>query len=171
MLVSHREEGLVGALHDPLGADIDPRTRSHLAVHHQALLIELVEVLPVGPVRHQIGVGDQHPRRILVGLEHPDRLAGLHQQGLILLEPGQHLDDLIKAGPVAGGAANPAIDHQRLGMLGHLGIQIVHQHPQRRLGEPALGGQFSATRGTDHSVRIMTGILLLHRHTHSLLYQ
>ena len=29
-------EGLVGALHDALAADIDPRARSHLAVHHQA---------------------------------------------------------------------------------------------------------------------------------------
>ena len=168
VLVGHREEGLVGALHDPLSADIDPGACGHLAVHHQALLIELVEVLPVGPVRHQVGVGDQHPGRVLVGLEHPDRLAGLHQQSLVFLEPSQHLDDLVEAGPVAGGAADAAIHHQRLGMLGHLGIQIVHQHPQRRLGEPALGGQLGAARGADHAIGIVAGILVLLRHIHSL---
>jgi hypothetical protein len=30
----------------------------------QALAIELVEMVPVGPVRHQVGVGDQHARRV-----------------------------------------------------------------------------------------------------------
>ena len=168
VLVGHREEGFVGALHDPLSTYVDPRAGGHLAVHHQALFIELVEVLPVGPVWHQIGVGDQHPRRVLVGLEHPDRLAGLHQQSLLLLEPGQHLDDLVEAGPVAGGAADAAIHHQRLGMLGHLGIQVVHQHPQRRFGEPALGGQLGAARGADHAIGIVAGILVLLRHIHSL---
>ncbi len=37
------DEGLVGALNDALRADIDPRAGRHLAVHHQALAIELVE--------------------------------------------------------------------------------------------------------------------------------
>ena len=40
------DEGLVGALHDALAADVDPRAGRHLAVHHQALAVELVEVLP-----------------------------------------------------------------------------------------------------------------------------
>jgi hypothetical protein len=40
------DEGLVGALHDALAADIDPGAGGHLAVHHEAELIELVEVLP-----------------------------------------------------------------------------------------------------------------------------
>ncbi|MNK68722.1 hypothetical protein D3C87_880920 [compost metagenome] len=168
VLVRHREEGLVGALHYPLGAYVDPGSGGHLAVHHQALLIELVEVLPVGPVGHQVGVGDQHPRCVLVGLEHPDRLAGLHQQGLVFLETGQHLDYLVVAGPVAGGAAYTAIDHQGLGMLGHFRIQVVHQHPQGRLGQPALGGQLGAAGGTDDPARVVTGILVLHRHRHSL---
>ena len=124
VLVRHREEGLVGALHDALGADVDPGASGHLAVHHQTLFIELVEVLPVGPVGHQVGVGDEHPRRILVGLEHPDRLAGLHQQGLIVLEPGQHLDDLVALGPVAGGAADAAVHHQGLGCSATSGSRL-----------------------------------------------
>ena len=35
--------------------------------------------------RHQVGVGDQHPRRVLVGAEDADRLARLHQQRLVVL--------------------------------------------------------------------------------------
>ena len=78
-------EGLVGALHDALRADVDPRARGHLAVHHQARAIELVEMVERRPVRHQVGVGDQHARRIRVGAEDADRLARLHQQGLVVL--------------------------------------------------------------------------------------
>ena len=44
-------EGLVGALQDSLRADVDPGPRRHLAVHHEAALLELPEVLPGGPVR------------------------------------------------------------------------------------------------------------------------
>src|SRR5690606_8679980 len=54
VLPAHLDEGLVGALHDALAADVDPRAGGHLAVHHQALAVELVEVLPVGPGRHQV---------------------------------------------------------------------------------------------------------------------
>jgi hypothetical protein len=42
-------ERLKGALHDALAADVDPRSRRHLAVHHQPSPFELVEVLPIGP--------------------------------------------------------------------------------------------------------------------------
>jgi hypothetical protein len=83
MLAAGFDEGLVRALHDALGTDIDPRTRGHLAVHHQALAIELVEMRPGRPMRHQIGVGDQHARRVSMGLEHANRLARLHEQRLI----------------------------------------------------------------------------------------
>ena len=49
VLPAHLDEGLVGALHDALAADVDPRAGRHLAVHHQALAIELVEVVPASP--------------------------------------------------------------------------------------------------------------------------
>ncbi len=84
MLAARFHEGLVGALDDALRADIDPRSGGHLAVHGQALLIQFVEMVPGCPMRHQVGVGDQHARRILVGAEHADRLAGLHEKRLLL---------------------------------------------------------------------------------------
>src|SRR5205823_9525580 len=39
-------ERLERALHDALRADVDPRSRGHLSVHHQALALELAEVVP-----------------------------------------------------------------------------------------------------------------------------
>ena len=89
MLAADFDEGLVGALNDALAADVDPGAGGHLAVHHQALAIELVEMFPVGPMRHQIGIGDQHARRVGMGAEYADRLARLHQQRLVALQPLQ----------------------------------------------------------------------------------
>ena len=97
MLAAHFDEGLVRALDDALRADVDPAAGGHLAVHHEAVAIELVEALPGRPFGHEVGIGDEHPRRILVGAEHADRLARLDQQGLIVLQPLEHLDDLVEA--------------------------------------------------------------------------
>src|SRR3546814_8580581 len=33
MLAPHLDKGFVGALHDALGADVDPRARGHLTIH------------------------------------------------------------------------------------------------------------------------------------------
>ena len=44
------------------------------------------ELLPGRPVADQVGVGDQHARRPLVGAEDADRLARLHEQRLVVLE-------------------------------------------------------------------------------------
>jgi hypothetical protein len=60
-------EALVRALQDALGADVDPRPGGHLAVHGEALGLETTELVPVGPVGHQVGVGHDHSRRPLVG--------------------------------------------------------------------------------------------------------
>ena len=139
VLARHLDEGLVGALHDALAADVDPRARRHLAEHHQALAVELVEMLPGRPVRHEVGVGDQHARRVGVGAEDADRLARLHQQRLVGLELAQRRDDAVEALPVARRAADAAIDDELVRPLGDLGIEVVHQHAQRRLGQPALG--------------------------------
>ena len=84
VLAAGLRERLVGALHDALAADVDPRAGRHLAVHHEALAIELVEVLPRRPARHEVRVGDEHARRVRVRLEHADRLAGLDQQRFVV---------------------------------------------------------------------------------------
>ena len=79
-------EGLVGALEDALGADVDPGTGGHLPVHGQAEGLQAAELLPVGPVADEVGVGDQDARRPLVGLHDADRAAGLDEHRLVLLQ-------------------------------------------------------------------------------------
>src|SRR3546814_13553610 len=54
---------------DALAADIDQRTGRHLAVHHQALGIQLAEMFPGRPMGNEIGIRQQHARRILMGPE------------------------------------------------------------------------------------------------------
>ena len=78
LLAGQAAEGLVGALEDALGADVDPGAGGHLAVHDQALLLPAVEVLLGGPMGDDVAVGDQHARRVLVGAEDGDGLAALH---------------------------------------------------------------------------------------------
>ena len=71
-------------------------------------------------------------------------LAGLDDQRLVRLQVLQARDDAVEILPGPGGAADAAIDHQLMRVLGHVGVQVVHQHPHRGLGQPGLGG---ASRG------------------------
>ncbi len=145
-LVGDGGEGLVGALQDALGADVDPRTGGHLAVHGEAERLQAAELLPVGPVADQVGVGDQHAGRPLVGLHHADRPAGLDQHGLVLLEALQGPHHGVEGTPVAGRLAGAAVDHQLGRVLGDLGVEVVHQHPQGGFLLPALRAQPGAPR-------------------------
>ena len=67
MLAPGFGEGLVGSLHNALSSNVNPGPGRHLAVHHQALAVELVEMRPGRPMRHEVRVRDQHPRRIGMG--------------------------------------------------------------------------------------------------------
>jgi hypothetical protein len=144
-------ERLIGALQDPLGADVDPRPGRHLAVHRQAQRLEPAELRPVGPVGDEVGVRDQHPRSPLVRPHDADRPTGLDEHRLVLLERGQRAHHGVEAGPVARRLARPAVHDQVLGSLGHLGVEVVLQHPQRGLGLPAARGQRRTPRGGDDS--------------------
>ena len=75
LLPGHGAEGLVRALEDPLGADVDPGSGGHLPVHHQALALQLTEMVPRRPAAHQVAVGDQHARGVRVRPENPHWLA------------------------------------------------------------------------------------------------
>ena len=113
-------EGLVGALDDALGADVDPGAGGHLAVHGQAELLQPAELRPGRPVADQVGVGQDHPRRPLVGAHHADRPAGLDQHGLVRLQRGQGADHRVEGAPVPRGPAGAAVDDEVVGPLGVL---------------------------------------------------
>ncbi len=129
-------EGFISALHDALRADVDPRPRCHLPVHEQAAAIEFVEVLPGRPLRHEVGIGEQHPRCTAVSLEHAHGLARLNQQRLVVVQFAQAFEDLVERRPVARGTADAAVHHEILRALSDVGIEVVLDHPVCRFGEP-----------------------------------
>ena len=148
-LARDRRERLERALEDALRADVDPRPGRHLAVHRQPLGLEPPERLPVGPVGHEQAVGDQHPRRHLVGAEDADRLAALHEQRLVVLETAQRGDDRVERLPRAGGAPGAAVDDEVGGILRDLGVEVVHEHAQGGLLQPALAAELAAAGRAD----------------------
>jgi hypothetical protein len=119
-----RDERLVGALHDALAADVDPRTGGHLAVHDEPELVEPAELVPVGPVADEVAVGEQHARRIDVGAEHADALARLHEHRLVGLQATQRREDLLQRLGVARRLAETAVDDELFGILGNLGSRL-----------------------------------------------
>jgi hypothetical protein len=98
---------------------------------------------------HQIGIGQQDARRFRMGAKNAHRLARLHQQRFIVAERFQGAHQGVKRRPVARRAAGAAIDDQFVRVLGHIGIEIVVQHAQRRFLVPAMATQGGAARGAD----------------------
>src|SRR5690242_17105828 len=97
-----------------------------------------MKLVPVGPAPDQVGVGNQHPRRVFVRAEDADRLARLHQQRLVIIQFAQTAHDGVKRLPVARGLARAAVDDQFLRLFGDFRIQVVHHHPQGGFLYPAL---------------------------------
>ncbi len=152
-------EGLVGSLQDPLGADVDPGAGRHLAVHDQALAVQLVEVLPVRPGGHDQRVRDQDPRRVGMGAEDADRLAGLHEQRLVVAERAQGAHDGLEALPVARSLADPAVDDE---------VLRAARRPRDRGCSSASAGRppaaRSGRRAVGRAVARTSGVLVRHRH-------
>ena len=96
----------------------------------------------------------QDPRRIGVRAEHAHRFARLDEQRLVVLERAQRGDDLLEALPVARRFADAAVDDQFLGALGDLGVEVVHEHAQRRFGEPAAAAISGGPRGARSGARV-----------------
>ena len=137
MPTGDRTECLVRALHNALRTDVDPRAGSHLAVHREPHALELAKVIPSRPAADKIRVGNQYARRVGVRAKHADRLAALHEQCLVIFQRAQRCDDRIETVPVAGRFSGAAIHHQVTRSLRNFGIQVVHQHAERRFLLPA----------------------------------
>ena len=90
-----------------------------------------------------------HARRPGMRAEDRDRLAGLHDERLVVLEAAQRGDDGVERRPAARRASRAAVDDEVVGPLGHLGIEVVHQHPQRGFLRPSLAGERRAARRAD----------------------
>src|SRR5690606_15880576 len=99
--------------------------------------------------RNEIAVRDEDARGVLVGSEDADRLAGLDEKRLVDLEIAQGGNDAVERIPIAGGLADATIDDEIVRALGDVRVEVVHQHPQRSLGEPALRSELGAARRAD----------------------
>ena len=144
-------EGLVGALQDPLRADVDPRPGRHLPVHREAQRVEAAELVHAPPARHEVRVRDQDAGGFVVGPEHPHRLPALHEERLVVLQTPQRLDDLRVARPIARRLARASVHDEVVGALGHGRVEVVHQHPEGRFLVPALAGEGRPARRVDGS--------------------
>ena len=107
---------------------------------------QLGEDLARCPVGYKVGVGEQHAGRVGVRLEDADGLAALHKQGFVVLQVAQAVHDLEQRGPVARGLAAAAIDDEVLRTLGHFRVEVVHEHPERGLLQPAFATKRCAAR-------------------------
>ena len=96
VLLRGGRERLVGALQDPLRADVDPRARPSSGRTSSALRLEPPELVPGRPLRHEQRVRDQHARRARRRPEHRDRLSGLNEQRLVVSQLEQRLDDRLQ---------------------------------------------------------------------------
>ena len=130
---------LVGALQDALRADVDPRAGRHLAVHRQAAVLEVAEVLPRGPaparaVALAMSTRGAHGcvRNTPTGL--PDCTSSVSSFSR------SRSDATMRRRPPSCARRLPgaAVDDQVVGPLGDLGIEVVHQHAQRGFLRPAL---------------------------------
>ena len=140
VLIGRGGKGLVRALQDSLRADVDPASRRHLAVHHEAELVESIELLPGRPLRHQVRVGDEHAWRMRVRLQDSHRLARLHEQRFVILEPVQCRHDALVALPVTCSLATSAVHDELVRLLCDIRVEVVHEHALRCFLNPSLGG-------------------------------
>ena len=79
-----------------------------------------------------------------MGAEDAHRLARLDEQRLVVAEPQERPHDRTQGVVRPGRPAGAAVDHERLRVLGDLRVEVVEEHPQRRLGLPRAGVQLRA---------------------------
>src|SRR2546430_2598932 len=144
-----RREGLIGALENPLRADVDPRPGGHLSVHRQPGILEPAEFVPGRPARDDERVRDEHARRPLMRAEDTHGLAGLHEQGLVILKPRERLKDAVERGPRPCRAPGAAVDDEVFWTLGNVRVEAVLDHAERGLLRPGEAVQGSPARGAD----------------------
>src|SRR3984885_3007436 len=86
--------------------------------------------------------------------EHAHRFSGLHQQCLVVFERAQATHDGVERGPVPRGTPGAAVDEQLVRLFRNLGMETIHEHPERGLLMPAFAGDFAAPRRADNGRRL-----------------
>ena len=73
--------------------------------------------------------------------EDPDRLARLDEERFVVVESAEDAEDPVERLPGARGAAGAPVHDQVVRPLGHLGVEVVLEHPEGRLLRPAAAGE------------------------------
>ena len=146
MLFCECTECLVCALQNALCSDVDPRTGRHLTVHHEALAIQFLEVLPRGPTADEVRVRDQNAWGMLMCTKDTHGFARLNQECLIRFKSLETPNDGIERFPTTCSFASPAVHDQGVRLFGNLRIEVVHDHPKSSLLRPSFAGHFSTPR-------------------------
>src|SRR5579871_3287507 len=105
-------EGLESPLQNALGADVDPAARGHLPIHDEALAVEFVKMLPVGPLSNKIGVGDDYARSPDMRGKNGHRFTGLNEEGFFIPKAFELADNGMETLPVARGATDATVNNE-----------------------------------------------------------
>jgi len=137
VLAGTLRERLVGSLQHPLCADVRPRPRGVVRHHRQAHLLELPEVLVGVVLADEVRVRQQHPRGALVRSDAADGLARLDDQGLVVGQLAEFVQNRVVGVPRPGRPSDAAVHHEVLRAFGHLGVEVVVEQPKCGLLSPA----------------------------------
>ena len=138
--VHHRDRRTVD---DALRPDIHVRPGGHLPVLRHPEGVEPLPVVGLRVVGNHHAVRNHHARGVGMRREQPQRMPGIHDQGLIFSHFRKILHRKAVLRPVLEHGAVAAVGDQLVGMLGDPRVEVVlnHQHDGRRL--PAAGGIFA----------------------------
>jgi hypothetical protein len=82
-----------------------------------------------------------------------DGLAALHEERLVVLERTELTHDDVEALPAPRGLPRAAVDHEVVRALGHVGVEVVVQHPEGGFLDPALAGELAPRGGMQRARR------------------
>ena len=116
------------AVDDALRADVHVRPGGHLAVLADAEGVHALVVVATAVVRNDHAIGHHHARRTGVRGEQAQRVAAVHDEGLLLGHFAQvaHHEAVLR--PVLEDGAIAPVGDEFLGVLGHGRIQVVLDH-------------------------------------------
>src|SRR5690606_162965 len=106
------DERFVRALQYSLATDVDPASRCHLPVHHQPLGAELVKMVPGGPFRYEVAVGDEYAGRFWVGSDDAHGLPRLDKKGMVLIQLQQRGEYFFQGRSVSSRLPDTSVHHQ-----------------------------------------------------------
>jgi hypothetical protein len=156
---------LVGEAENPLGADVEPAGRRHLAIHREADVLQAAKRILVRPRGDDHRRRDEHARGVLVGRDHSDRLPRLNEQSLIRPQLLEGRDDLRESLVTSRRPSASPVHDERLGVLGNGRIEVVEETAKRTFLLPTAAAEVeppgrAAKRRLQHRLDPNAGLLL-----------